>query len=195
MRVEVGEHDRLLQSGGDDVAEDLLERAGVVLGRQRLAVPAEVLQVRDDELEEEALAAELLRVAAASSLIRRIHALSSRMSSLSPEPATRAAAVEELQVLGDRGQDPVAGLGDEVAAVVGLALVEDRGDVDLEAGAVQGDADGVVGDREVVRDLGLAVHLVAPLEEPLEELRLVDLDAADGGRPARRRRRRRRSWS
>jgi len=57
-------------------------------------------------------------------------------------------------------------------------------DIDLQAGAVQGDADGVVGDAEVLGVLRLAVNLLAPLQQPHEQFGLGDVEAPDAARPA-----------
>jgi hypothetical protein len=69
-----------------------------------------------------------------------------------------------------------------VAAVVRRALVKHRGHVDLQSGTAQGDPDRVLGDHEVVGVLGRAVHLDAPVPQPLQQAAFVGLDTADTGR-------------
>jgi hypothetical protein len=80
-----------------------------------------------------------------------------------------AALLDELEVLGDRGEDAGSLPGHQVSLVLGFSGVEHGCDVDLQAGAAQGDSDGVLGDLEVVGDLCVAVDLDAALAKPFQE--------------------------
>jgi hypothetical protein len=163
--VEVGKGDPLGKAGLDDVAEDLLERLGIV--RQ---VHAVVGEVGDQQLGHERLALE-----------HRVGQLALPRPPLH-EPdhlgvvvgVSVLAGADELQVQPDAGQQPVAGvLGDQVAAVIRVAFVQHWDHVDRQARANEGDGGAVGAGLDLVGVDQLAVGLPEPLGHPVDQLRLL----------------------
>lgn len=162
----VSEHDPVAQLGAHDVVEERIERRPVVV--EGYAV---VQQVRGDELGHEGLELEV-----GVGVLVLLGPPLDEADRLGPVVgAALLAGADEVEVQGDAGEETVAGvLRHEVTAVVCVALVEDRHDVDDRAGALERDRGALRPGLHLLRVDEALVGSPKSVDEPGHEVGVVD---------------------